>query len=116
MKPFTLGILLVLLVSVAFAADPSGVWKGTIDGGDGPIDVVYKFKLENGQLTGTATGPQGELPISEAKAEGEAFRFTVDTGDARYPHKISALGDRLNVEVELPDGSLVEFVAQKSAS
>jgi len=116
MQALKLGLLLVLLVSVVLAADPSGVWKGTIEGGDGPVDVVYKFKLENGQLTGTATGPQGELSISDAKAEGEAFRFTVSTGDAEYPHKIAVSGDRLNVEIELPDGSVVEFVAQKSAS
>lgn len=116
MKALKIGILLLLLVAVVCAADPSGVWKGTVDGADGPIDVVYKFKLEGGQLTGTATGPQGEITITEAKAEGEAFRFTVDAGDARYPHKIAVSGDQLNVQVELPDGSVVEFVARKSAS
>jgi hypothetical protein len=116
MKVLKLGILLVLLVSTVFAADPSGVWKGTVTADDGPIEVVYKLKLEGGQLTGTTTGPQGEMTITEAKAEGEAFRFTVDTGDARYPHKIAVSGDQLNVQVELPDGRVVEFVAQKSAS
>jgi hypothetical protein len=116
MKVAKLSLILVLFVTAVFAADPSGVWNATVDGADGPIDVVYKFKLENGQLTGTATGPQGEMPISDAKAEGEAFRFTVDTGDNRYPHKIMVSGDKLNVQVDLPDGGVVEFVAQRSAS
>jgi len=107
-------VLLGLVFAAAvFAADPTGTWKATVDGPDGPMDLTYKFKLESNQLTGSVMGPMGEFAISDGKVDGENFSFTVDNGEALFHHKMSVTGDDMTLEIDLPDGP-IGFAAKRS--
>ena len=73
----------LLLAAPIFAADIDGKWTGTIDGGAGPMQLVYNFKADGATLTGSTTGPDGmEIKISDGKIDGNdiSFKLTLDFG------------------------------------
>jgi opacity protein-like surface antigen len=78
----TCAILLVLTGIAAWAADVTGVWTGTISGGDGEYALTYTFKQDGQKLTGIVTGPTDPIPIQEGKVEGDKISFwlQVDMG------------------------------------
>jgi hypothetical protein len=47
-----LALGLLLAASPAFAADLDGKWTGSIDAGNGPVEVNYAFKADGTTLTG----------------------------------------------------------------
>jgi opacity protein-like surface antigen len=71
----TCAILLVLTGIAAWAADVTGVWTGTISGGDGEYALTYTFKQDGQKLTGIVTGPTDPIPIQEGKVEGDKISF-----------------------------------------
>jgi hypothetical protein len=74
--------LALLLATPIFAADIDGRWTGSIDGGNGPMHMIYHFKADGATLTGS-TGPEGmEVKISDGKIDGDdiAFNLKLDSG------------------------------------
>ena len=91
--------------------DPTGAWKVTMISTNAqarPMPQTLKLKLTDGKLTGTLTynsgpvvngkAPKSELPITDAKLEGNqiSFKFTHPpaagkgpNGDYTYEGKIS---------------------------
>ena len=58
--------------------DPTGAWTWSIAGRDGTArQVTAKLKLEDGKLTGTVTGRQGDIAIEDAKYAGGEVSFKV---------------------------------------
>jgi len=89
--------LLLFSVLLAFGADVAGKWKATIQGQDGPRDIVFVFQVSDGKLTGTATGPQGEAPITEGKIDGDKINFTVEAGQFKAVMSGTISGDDLKL-------------------
>ncbi|MGA3016039.1 MAG: hypothetical protein ABSF62_02890 [Bryobacteraceae bacterium] len=75
-------VLLVLTGIAAWAADVTGVWTGTISGGDGDYALTYTFRQDGQKLTGTVTGPTDPIQIQDGKVEGDKISFwlQVDMG------------------------------------
>ena len=74
---------LVLLAALAMAADISGKWMGDMPGRGGETaSTIFNFKADGEKLTGTMTGPQGEIPLQEGKVTGNQISFstTLDFG------------------------------------
>jgi hypothetical protein len=103
---------LVLALS-AFAADISGKWQASTQGPDGEaMDLIFNFKAEGDALTGTVTGPMGEMEISEGKVEGDTIAFTVAMDDFKIAHTGKLEGDVLKIKVDMGDQSF-EMTAKK---
>jgi hypothetical protein len=67
----------------ASAADVDGKWSGSIDGGQGPINILFTFKADGATLTGSTTGPDGmEVALKDGKIDGNtlSFKATLDFG------------------------------------
>ena len=64
------------------AGDISGTWTGSMAAGDNQIPLTYKFTQDGAKLTGTVTGPGGDLPLADGKIDGDkiSFSITVDMG------------------------------------
>lgn len=108
-------MILALAVS-AFAADVSGKWKASVEGPDGQtMEIVFAFKVEGAKLTGTATGPMGEMPISDGRLEGDAISFTVGGDDFKVVHKGKVSGDEMKLKVEMGERTF-EMTAKRIAS
>ena len=87
-------VMLVLMAAAAIAAAPAvatlsaqakpaaidGAWDMTVTGPDGsPMTVKAVFKTEGKKLTGTLTGPQGEVALEGEYADGKvAFGIAID--------------------------------------
>ena len=63
--------------SAVKAGDISGTWIGTRKSNFGEMEIVYKFKLAQGKITGSQGLPFGESPIVDGQVTGDTFHFTV---------------------------------------
>src|SRR5437764_8512656 len=73
-----LTVALVCLAVPAFAADPTGTWKWTVERNGNVRETTLKLKVEAGKLTGTISGRDNtETPIDEGKVDGDEISFKV---------------------------------------
>ncbi len=95
-----------LLSAAAFAADPTGTWKWTAQGRNGPQDYSAALVLKDGQLTGSVTGPRGATDISDASFKDGAIAFAtvVTYNDNKFSVKYTGTidGDSLKGSIERP--------------
>lgn len=77
MKALLLFCALLALGSLS-AADFTGKYRGTRVRSNGEeVEFKLNLKQEGSKLTGTVSGPAGELPIQDGKVEGETITFAV---------------------------------------
>ena len=86
-------------VSIGFAQDINGKWKGQMESPNGPMDLVFNFKANGDSLSGTVESPMGELPISNGKINGNTFSFLVNVGEMSMSHQCTAMGDSISMKV-----------------
>ncbi|PYT28050.1 MAG: hypothetical protein DMG58_19090, partial [Acidobacteria bacterium] len=68
--------LLLLTAVAALAADINGKCVAQMPGRGGePREVTMNFKADGSQLTGSITGPRGEVQISDGKVDGDDISF-----------------------------------------
>lgn len=69
---------LFVLLTVAYAADVDGKWTAQVPGRQGNTqEVTFNLKAEGDKLTGTMSGRQGDMPISDGKISGKDLSFNV---------------------------------------
>jgi hypothetical protein len=73
-----LAVVLVLAgMTVAWAANVDGKWVAQVPGQGGQTrETTFTFKAEGAKLTGTVSGRQGEVPISDGTIKGDDISFT----------------------------------------
>ena len=72
------GVLSLVLVDAAKAADPTGTWKWSVTFNDQTREQTLKLKLEGDKLTGTMVGRNNqETAIGDATFKEDTVSFTV---------------------------------------
>jgi hypothetical protein len=109
------------LALIAWAADPTGKWTAQVPGRGGNMrEVTFNFKAEGQNLTGTMSGRQGDIQISDGKINGDDISFTVtqefggNTVKQNFSGKIT--GGEIKMKREGGQGGPIEFVAKKPTS
>src|SRR5438105_1772087 len=102
MKTSFICFLLLLFASVVGAADISGKWAGDVPGrGGNTTPSTFTFKADGDKLTGSMTGPQGDVPLQEGKVSGDqiAFSTTLDFGGntVKIIYKGTVSGDEIKM-------------------
>src|SRR3954464_13405553 len=97
--------ILGLLVAAAVAADVSGKWAGDMPGrGGDTTPTTFTFKAEGAKLTGTMTGPQGEIPLQEGKVTGDQISFSTtldfNGNSVKLVYKGTLAGDQIKMSRE----------------
>jgi len=92
MKFFAGVAALFLLTVSAFAADVDGKWTGSMSTPMGDIPVGFTFKADGATLTGTTTGPDGDIAIKDGKIDGSTITFTVTFDFGGMPFTLSYKG------------------------
>jgi hypothetical protein len=95
MKQFTRFVSLLIvclgfLVVTLSAADVNGKWTGDVNTPDGQtISLTFNFKLDGDKVTGTVSGPTGDIDISDGKMDGDTLQFglSVDAGGQQLVFK-----------------------------
>jgi hypothetical protein len=82
----------------------NGKWTGLLktDQGD-EYPLLYNFKIEGNQLSGTAKTPKGDLPINDGKITGDSISFNVIINDMEIDHSGRFYGDSVVVDISLGD-------------
>jgi hypothetical protein len=94
-----------LFAALALAADISGKWTGDMPGrGGDTMPATFNFKADGDKLTGTMTGPQGDVPLQEGKISGDnvSFSTTLDFGgnSVKIVYKGTVSGDTMKMSRE----------------
>ena len=98
-----------LLLALAMAADVSGKWTGDMPGrGGDATPTTFTFKVDGEKLTGSMTGPQGDIPLQEGKVAGNQISFstTLDFGGnaVKILYKGTMSGDQMKMTREREGG------------
>lgn len=120
LRIFVLFALMLALVSVSFAADVTGTWKGQRPGRDGNMmDVTFTFKADGETLTGSTTMRNNQIPISDGKISGDDISFVVkmemggNSMKMNYTGKVSGNEIKMKSQREGADRT-VEFTLKRS--
>lgn len=95
-----------LMSAAAYAADPTGTWKWTAQGRNGPQDYSATLAVKDGQLTGAVTSPRGTIDVSDASYKDGAIAFStvVTYNDNKFTIKYTGTldGDSIKGSIERP--------------
>jgi len=109
-RRLALALVLCLFVATTLAAAAAGAggkWQGQIDTPDGPITVVYNFILNGEEVTGTATGPEGDLALDNGRIDGDILTFTLTLNDgALILHEATVAEDHMAMIIRGPWGEV----------
>jgi len=103
----------------AWAADISGVWKGSAETPNGTVERTFVFKVEGARLTGeTTSNIFGKSAIEDGKIDGDNVSFTITVkmqdNEAKANYKGKVAGDQIKFTVELPSfGSSIEYTVKR---
>ena len=111
----------LLFVLAIWAADVGGKWTAQVPGRSGQLrEVTFTLKASGETLTGTVSGRNGDVPISDGKVNGEDISFSVtqDFGGnsvtQKYTGKIA--GSEIKFKRAGGQGEPIEFIAKRAAS
>ena len=112
-------VLVLMTVFSAAAADVSGNWTAMVPGrGGDPMKTDFTFKVNGDQLTGTTSGPQGDVPIKDGKVSGDTITFTQEVNfggnDVKLIYKGKVSGDEIKFTREREGGQAREFTAKRA--
>ena len=99
----TAALVCCFMVSFAIIAGLAGKWTGTLKSPDGSdFTLTYAFKTDSGKLTGSVSSPQGEIPITEGKLDGDNFGFNVDVGGTTVKNtgKLYDAADSIGLDID----------------
>jgi len=103
----------------AMAADVTGKWTAQVPGRGGETrEVTFNFKQSGETLTGTMTGRQGDINISEGKVTGDQISFSAAGGGGGNAQKYTGTisGTEIKMKREGGQGQPREFVAKRASS
>jgi hypothetical protein len=108
-------------LSLAWAADVNGKWVAQVPGRDGQTrETTFTFKVEDGKLTGTVSGRQGDTPISDGKIDGDDISFNrtlnFQGNNVKILYKGKVAGDEIKftVTTEGADRPPQEYTAKRA--
>jgi hypothetical protein len=111
---FMLRLLMVLALVCAapavWAADISGVWKGTFNFNDADVPTTLNLKVAGEDVTGTVEGlPTSPVDIHDGKVVGDLISFWVNTDYQGETYKLifkgQIKGEQIDFSFGTDDGS-----------
>ena len=114
--------LLLAFLTVAWAADVDGKWTAQVPGRQGNMqETTFTLKAEGEKLTGTMTGRQGDVAISDGTIKGSNLSFNVvretPNGNIKLVYKGVLAGDEIKftrtMEGGQGGGTPQEFTAKR---
>jgi len=121
-KLITTGFLMGLLALTAMAADVTGKWTAQLPGRGGQTrEATFNFKADGNTLTGTVSGRQGDMEISDGKIDGDSLSFTqtmeFNGNSMKFVYKGTISGDSIKFTRQRDGGDQPpqEFTAKRAS-
>jgi hypothetical protein len=108
------------MVAAALAADVTGKWTGDVPGRGGEAaPATFTFKQDGDKLTGSMTGPQGEIALKDGKVAGDQLSFNTtlefNGNSIKLLYKGTVAGDQIKMTREREgSGQPREFTIKRS--
>ena len=102
---------MMILATVAVAADIDGKWKANLETPNGAMEITYAFQANGEQLTGTVSSQMGEEKIQEGKIKGDEISFLMVVGEGQFKvnYKGKLAGDELRLTMSFGGGDMPPF-------
>ena len=89
-------ILFGCAMLIAASSAVEGRWKWLTDTPDsGPAEWIATFKVQDGNLTGTAEGEPGQFEFTNLKVNGETLTGEIEVAGDKYTFEVAVTGDKL---------------------
>jgi hypothetical protein len=113
-----LAVTLLTFTLALWSADISGKWTAQVPGRSGNMrDVTFMFKASGENLTGTMSGRNGDIQISDGKISGDTVSFSVTQEFGGNSVKQSFTGKVAGGEIKFKreggQGEPIQFVAKR---
>jgi hypothetical protein len=109
---------LIVVCSVALAADFNGTWTAAIDTQIGVQNYTYTFKVEGEKLTGKCKSQYGETEIAEGVVKGDDITFVenlvYEGMPLRIVYKGKISGDEIKFSRNVAEIADEPFVAKRA--
>ncbi len=113
--------LVLMLATLAMAADVTGKWTAQVPGRGGQTaETTFNFKVEGDKLTGTTSSQMGESAIADGKVSGDEISFSVtrefqgNSFKIIYKGKVAGEEIKFTRTIEGRDVPPTEFTAKKA--
>jgi opacity protein-like surface antigen len=105
LRTMSLAMVASVLAVAAFAADVTGKWTAQVPGRGGQTrETTFNFKVDGEKLTGTMSGMQNDLEISDGKVKGDEISFKVNVNfqgnEMKMNYKGKVAGDEIKMTRE----------------
>lgn len=95
-------VAVAILAVVVQAADVTGKWTGAVPTRDGGTrESTFNFKQDGEKLTGTMTGPQGDIELKDGAVKGDDISFNValsfNGNDVKLIYKGKVAGEEIKL-------------------
>ena len=92
--------VLAALATVGQAADVAGKWVAQVPGRGGETrETTFNLKVDGENLTGTMSGRQGDVALTDGKIKDDALSFNVamsfQGNDVKFVYKGKVSGDEI---------------------
>ena len=92
-KIFTLSVMLIFCISLAFASKIDGKWKGAVETDEGSFYFTVNFKVEGDSLSGRFSSDYGDIDFSGGKVTGDEFEYSFEMEGYIIPQKGKLVSD-----------------------
>jgi hypothetical protein len=106
--------VIATLTVTAAAADISGKWSGQMPSRGETVAATFTFKVDGDKLTGTMTGPQGEVTLQEGKVSGDQISFATTGGNAKILFQGTVAGNEIKMTRTREGGQAREFTLKRA--
>jgi hypothetical protein len=118
-KILWLVVTLLTFTLALSAADISGKWTAQVPGRSGNMrDVTFMFKASGENLTGTMSGRNGDIQISDGRVSGDSVSFSVTQefggNSVKQTFNGKVTGGEIMFKREGGQGEPIQFVAKKA--
>lgn len=107
-------IAITALTVTAAAADIAGKWSGQVPSRGEAMAATFTFKVDGDKLTGTMTGPQGEVALQDGKVSGNQVSFTTEGGNAKILFQGTVAGNEIKMTRTREGGQPREFTLKRA--
>jgi len=114
--PKTIWVACFAIAAITFtasAADVSGKWSGQVPSRGEAAAATFTFKVDGDKLTGTMTGPQGEVALQDGKVSGDQLSFTTTGGNAKILFQGTVAGNEIKMTRTREGGQAREFTLKR---
>jgi hypothetical protein len=105
---------ITVIAITASAAEISGKWSGQVPSRGEAVATTFTFKVDGDKLTGTMTGPQGEVSLQEGKFSGDQISFSTTGGNAKILFQGTVAGNEMKMTRTREGGQAREFTLKRA--